>query len=140
MSKSTKSPNIINTINEIITLAKEREIIHLNTKDEWLDGRQITIKNRKLINFGSCSYLGLETDQRLKEAGIDAIQRYGAQFSSSRTYVSFPLYEKLEQLLEQVFGIPVLLSQSTGVRHQAVIPIAVEDHAAVILDHQTHYS
>src|SRR5206468_2324040 len=37
---------------------------------------------------GSCSYLGLELDQRLKNAGKDAIDKYGMQFSSSRAYVS----------------------------------------------------
>ena len=51
------------------------------------------------VNFGSCSYLGLETDLRLKHAACDAVARYGVQFASSRAYVSCPPYAELERLL-----------------------------------------
>lgn len=141
MMKKNKTSSVFNTINEILTIARDRGIIHLTTEDEKYDGRIITIKGNKLINFGSCSYLGLETDQRLKEASIDAVRRYGAQFSSSRTYCSFTLYEQLEELIARMFNVKnVLLSTCTTLGHQAVIPIAVDDSDAVILDQQVHYS
>jgi 7-keto-8-aminopelargonate synthetase-like enzyme len=140
MKKSIETPNFLNVINEIISIAKSKEIVHLSIDDEILDGRNISIKDNQMINFGSCSYLGLEIDGRLKEAGIDAIRRYGAQFSCSRTYLSLPLYQRLEDTLEKVFGCPVVLSQSTAVGHQAVIPTLINENDAVILDHQSHYS
>lgn len=140
MATKNKSANLIQTINEILITAQKRGIVHLYTEDTYLNGREITIKNQKLIHFGSCSYLGLETDQRLKDAGIDAIQRYGSQFSCSRTYLSFTLYQELEDLIGKMFKAPFLLSTSSTMGHDAVIPIVVEDNDCIILDHQAHYS
>ena len=140
MSNFSKTTNLINTINEIIEIGKNREIVHQYTKDTAFDGRQITIKEKPVINFGSCSYLGFEIDSRLKDAGIDAITRYGSQFSCSRTYVSCTLYEELEELIGKLFNAPFLLSTSSTLGHQAVVPIVVEDNDAVVLDHQAHVS
>jgi 7-keto-8-aminopelargonate synthetase-like enzyme/predicted N-acyltransferase len=140
MKKNIKSSSVINAINEISMIAKDRGIAHLFTQDSLFDGRQITIRNQTMINFGSCSYLGLETDQRIKDSGIEAIQRYGSQFSCSRTYVSFTLYEELEELLGKMFQAPLLLSTCSTMGHMAVIPIIIDDEDAVILDHQAHIS
>jgi len=40
---------------------------------------------RKMVEFVSCSYLGLETHPALKKADIDAIERFGVQVSVART-------------------------------------------------------
>ena len=140
MAKNQKKTNLIDTINEISTIARNRGIAHLFTQDQRLDGRTITLKGKPHINFGSCSYLGLELDQRLIQAGMDALQRYGSQFSCSRTYVSITLYEELEDLLYKMFGRPVILSTCSTLGHQSVIPIIIEDGDAVILDQQAHVS
>lgn len=140
MKRKTNTSNFIQSVNEIISIAKERNVVHLYTENEYLDGRSITINHKQLINFGSCSYLGLETTTRMKEASIDAVERYGTQYSSSRTYVSFTLYEALELLLSQIFNAPIIISSTTSLGHQAVIPIVVEDDDAVIVDHQAHIS
>ena len=67
-----------------------RGLAHLTAEDEELSGRFVTLRGRRHVNFGSCSYLGLETDLRLKNAACDAVSRYGVQFASSRAYVSCP--------------------------------------------------
>ena len=140
MAKNKKFQDSICHINEIATIARKRGIAHLCTEDESLNGKYITINGNGIVNFGSCSYLGLETDSRLKESSIEAIRRYGTQFSSSRTYVSFTLYEKLEELLKIIFNCPVILSSTTSLGHQAVIPIIIADGDAVVMDHQAHAS
>ena len=66
----------------------------------------MTLRGRRQVNFGSCSYLGLETDLRLKTAACDAVARYGVQFASSRAYVSCPPYAELERLLAALFETP----------------------------------
>ena len=80
-----------------------RGLGHLTAEDEQLGGRFVTLRGRRQINFGSCSYLGLETDLRLKNAACDAVARYGVQFASSRAYVSCPPYAELERLLAAMF-------------------------------------
>jgi 7-keto-8-aminopelargonate synthetase-like enzyme/predicted N-acyltransferase len=76
----------------------------------------------------------------MKAAAIDAVRRYGTQFSSSRAYVSVTPYRELEELLGQIFNAPVILSSTTSLGHYGVIPILIEDGDAVIMDHQAHFS
>lgn len=140
MKKSVNSLNFIDMVNEIIETGRKREILQLYTQDEFFDGRNIRVKNKQLINFGSCSYLGLELDERLKIAAIAAIQKYGIQFSSSRSYLSFTLYEELEELVRKIFNSPILLTPTITLGHQAVIPTIIEQGDAIILDQQVHAS
>lgn len=139
-SKTNKYSGFIDIVNEFITIGRSRGIVHQFTEDEEFDGRSIILNGKKMVNFGSCSYLGLETDERIKEAAIDAVRRYGSQFSSSRTYTSFTLYRELEELLNRMFGANVILATSSTLGHRSVIPILINDHDAVIFDHQAHIS
>ena len=110
-------------------------------EDARLDGRQIELAGRRLVNFGSCSYLGLETDARLKRAACEAVERYGVVFSSSRAYVSLPLYAEFEALLAQVVGgHPVVVAPTTSLLHQAALPVLVSDDDAVCFDVMVHSS
>ncbi len=138
--KKSKPQGIISSINEIIDNGRQREILQLYTEDLAYNGRTIKIKGSDKLNFGSCSYLGLELDERLKAAAIEAIQNYGIQYSSSRSYVSCTLYTELESLIKQVFGHYSLLAPTTTLGHQAVIPIVVETGDLIILDQQVHAS
>jgi 7-keto-8-aminopelargonate synthetase-like enzyme len=110
-------------------------------EDESFDGRCITLRGRRLVNFGSCSYLGLETDARLKNAACEAVLRYGVQFSASRAYVTAPLYREYEALLsEMVQGAPVVLAQTTSLGHLGALPVLVGERDAVLYDVQVHAS
>ncbi len=140
MDNKKKNGNIVDTVNDIINLGKERGVLLQYTDDESYDGRTISIGGKKLVNFGSCSYLGLETDRRLKDAAIEAIQKYGIQYSSSRTYVSCTLYTELEDLVSQMFENNVVLTPTTTLGHMSVIPVVVEEGDVIILDQQAHAS
>ena len=118
----------------------ERGLILRTPDDEPLDGRTISLDGRSLLNFGSCSYLGLELDPRMRQAVIDAVLRYGTQFSSSRTYMSAPPYLELEAQLESMFGGHVVLAPTTTLGHLAALPVIVESGDAVILDQLVHHS
>ncbi len=139
MEKKTPS-NIINIVNDIATICKQQGIAHLYTEDDVYNGRTITINGNQLINFGSCSYLGLDVDERLKEAAIQAIRQYGVQFSSSRSYVACTLYKEWEKLLHTMFNAPLILTTSVSLGHHAVIPVVVEGGNAIIMDQQVHAS
>jgi hypothetical protein len=70
---------------------------HRAAEDDKLDGRHVTLDGRRMVNFGSCSYLGLELDPRLTEGACDAVARYGVIFSSSRAYLSAPIFPRYEE-------------------------------------------
>lgn len=135
-----KNNSFIDTIDQIITDGVKKGILHLNNEDEFLEGNLIKLKGKDVVNFGSCSYLGLEFDKRLKEGAIDAIQKYGTQFSESRAYVSIKLYKDLEEKFEKIFNASVIISPTTTLGHIAAIPVLVSEKDAVIIDHQAHNS
>ncbi|MEO6302298.1 MAG: aminotransferase class I/II-fold pyridoxal phosphate-dependent enzyme, partial [Bacteroidia bacterium] len=135
-----KQNSFIDTIDQIITDGVNKGILHLNNEDEFLEGNTITLKGKEVVNFGSCSYLGLEFDRRLKDGAIEALEKYGTQFSESRAYVSVKLYKDLENYFEQIFNASVVVSPTTTLGHIAAIPVLVSENDAVIIDHQAHNS
>jgi 7-keto-8-aminopelargonate synthetase-like enzyme len=116
------------------------KLYHLELEDPVLNGRTVTVQSKQLINFASCSYLGLEMDERLKRGAIESIERYGTQFSSSSSYLSLPLYTELRKKYEQIFGAEVIVSPSTTLGHLSVIPTIVSNRDAIVMDKQVHNS
>ena len=139
MKKNSYDKNI-NTIDEVFSNAVKKGIFHLSTEDDFLDGRIITINGHKVINFGSCSYLGLELNKSVIESSINATRKYGTQFSSSRAYLSLGLYKELESMFRNIFNTPVVIAPTTTLAHSSAIPVVVGDKDAVILDFQVHAS
>ena len=134
------SSQVVQVLNQVIDLGHQFDLLHHHTEDEQMNGRTISINGKELMNYGSCSYLGLEHHSALKEGVMDAVQKYGTQFSSSRTYASLGLYKELEANLVNMFKRPVVVTASTTLGHLAAIPIIVGDNDAVVLDMQVHNS
>lgn len=135
-----KHNNYIDTVDSVFSGAKEEGILHLYAEGNSLNGRTINIKDRELLHFGTTGYLGLEQDERLKEAAISAIRNFGTQFPLSKTYLSHPLYSELESKIEKMYTIPPIITKNSTLGHMAVIPTLIRDEDAVILDHQVHWS
>ena len=132
--------NYLDTIDDIFSDAKKKGIMHLYTEGDGLIGSKLNIKGKELSNFGTCGYLGLELDERLKEGAIRATEKYGTQFSVSRGYVSTNINGKLEELISQMYGYPAMVFSSTSSCHISVIPTVIREGDAVILDQQVHMS
>lgn len=127
-------------VNWIVMEGIERGLGHLTIEDTELGGRMIQLHGKDVVNFGSASYLGLELDPRLAVGTIDAVKRFGTQYSSSRAYVASGQYPVLEELLAEVFGAPVVVTPSTTLGHLAAIPTMVQDGDVVVMDHEVHAS
>ncbi|HEY8934548.1 MAG TPA: aminotransferase class I/II-fold pyridoxal phosphate-dependent enzyme [Cyclobacteriaceae bacterium] len=141
MTKTKSSNKFVNTIDECLTNGVKNGIFQVSLEDEVLNGREVTIAGQRVVNFGSCSYLGLEVDDRLKQGAIDATLRYGTQYSSSRLFSACNLYEELEDLFYKIFdNNPAVLAATTTLSHVGALPILVQDNDLVILDHQVHGS
>lgn len=135
-------PNkFVDTIYECCDTGVRKEVFHIIYEDHELDGRVLTIDGKKAVNFGSCSYLGLELDPRLKNGAIDAINRYGVHYSSSRAYSACPLYIEAEKLLSQIFdNNPVVIGGTTTLTHVGVLPVLLQENDHIILDQKVHGS
>ncbi|MEO6097378.1 MAG: aminotransferase class I/II-fold pyridoxal phosphate-dependent enzyme [Fibrobacteria bacterium] len=137
---STNETNPIAQLNAFINGAKAKGIAHLVDEGETHTGETVEIHGKRLKNFGSCGYMSLEFDPRILEGGIDAIRRYGTQFSTSRVFLSNPLYPQLEDMLEKIFRRPALLAPTTTLAHLAALPTLVSPDDVVLLDQQVHSS
>lgn len=140
MSQSVRFDQIVKIVNEFSEIGEKKGLGKLYTEDNCLDGRIITIKGKPMLNLGSCSYLGLELDRRLKEAAIEAIEQYGTLFASSRIYVSTGNYSALEALTSEIYGRPILLTTTVSIGHNCVMPIIISANDMVIFDQQAHIS
>jgi 7-keto-8-aminopelargonate synthetase-like enzyme len=127
-------------LDEVVSEAASRGLALQTADDAPLDGRTISLAGRPRINFGSCSYLALELDPRLRKGVYEATARYGTQFSSSRAYMSAPPYLELEGRLDRMFGGHALMVPTTSLGHLAALPVLVGSRDAVVLDQQVHAS
>jgi 7-keto-8-aminopelargonate synthetase-like enzyme len=107
---------------------------------ESSSGRFVSLEGERLMNFGSCGYMALESRPELREAAHQAIDEYGTQFQFSRAYLQCPLYLELEALLEQVTGRPVAVAASTSLGHMAALPVLIRDGDTVVIDQFAHAS
>jgi 7-keto-8-aminopelargonate synthetase-like enzyme/predicted N-acyltransferase len=128
------------TVEALHEEARRRGLFFLTASDQELSGRTVTIADRQVVSFSSCSYLGLERHPRLIAGVHDAVDRFGTQFSSSRGYLSAPPYAKLEALLSQLFGGHALVTSSTTLGHQVALGVLATEKDAIVMDHQVHHS
>ncbi|WP_258105214.1 bifunctional aminotransferase class I/II-fold pyridoxal phosphate-dependent enzyme/GNAT family N-acetyltransferase [Marinoscillum sp. MHG1-6] len=132
--------NILDTVDAVFTVSKNKGSLHLYAEDDTLDGRHLTINGRKVLHFGTCGYLGLEHHPKLKQGAIDAIMKYGTQFPMSRTFVSNPLYNELHDRIQEMYKAPVVVSKNCTLSHLTTIPILITQEDLVVMDHLVHTS
>lgn len=132
--------NFLDSVNDVFTDAKKAGVLHLYADGNQFSGRTISVENNSLFHFGTTGYLGLEQDPRLKKAAINAINKYGTQFPLSKSYISNPLYKALEEKVYAMYNHPIVITKNSTLGHMGVIPSAVKDQDAIILDHQVHWS
>lgn len=131
---------LVDAIDESIR-AHAKAGVALQTADDvdYL-GRSLSLAGQQLLNFGGCSYLGLEQRPELKDAVIEAVRRYGTQFSMSRVYMDSPLYKTLEGALATMTGGHALVTASTTLGHIAALPVLVRPGDAIVMDRFAHAS
>jgi len=113
----------------------------LQTADEGaFSGRFVGYEGRQLLNFVTCSYLGLEQREDLKRAAISAIERLGVQFSCSRAVIQSSEYGDLEAALGTMTGGKAIVAATTTLAHIAALPVLIGPRDAVIIDQQAHAS
>ncbi|HET9455660.1 MAG TPA: aminotransferase class I/II-fold pyridoxal phosphate-dependent enzyme [Gemmatimonadaceae bacterium] len=73
---------------------------------EGVSGAVARIGGREVANFANYNYLGLSGDQRVSQAAIDAVHRYGTSVSASRVVSGErPLHRELEEELASFLGV-----------------------------------
>lgn len=89
------------------------------------DGKRVTLDDdSEVVEFVSCSYLGLESHPALVEAAHLALDRYGLHLSSSRNRMRPKYLGELEDLMRMIYpGTSVCVFTSTSSVHLGVLPV-----------------
>ena len=100
------------------------------------------IDGREVITLSSNNYLGLATHPKLRQAALDAVERYGAGSGAVRTIAgTMSLHEELEaRLAEFKHTEAVLTFQSGFTCNTGVIPILAPEGATIVSDALNHAS
>jgi len=107
---------------------------------EGYTGRSVNVDGVELLNFGSCSYLGLEKRIELRIEAERALRNFGTQFSYSRGYLQSDLYVELEQNLAAITGGKALVVPTTTLGHISTLPVLVGPKDFVFIDQFAHAS
>ncbi|MBT9314810.1 aminotransferase class I/II-fold pyridoxal phosphate-dependent enzyme [Leptothoe spongobia] len=70
------------------------------------NGREVIINNKKVIDFASCNYLGLDLDEEVMAAIPEAMKKWGVHPSWTRAVASPRPYQELETNLAKFVGAP----------------------------------
>ena len=97
---------------------------------------------RKLSYFAGCDYFRLSSHPAVARALLAGLRRYGLNVSASRlTTGNHALYEELETLLAEFFGVPSALLVSTGYAANAIAAQGLQESCSrVLIDSQAHSS
>ena len=106
------------------------------------EGTEVIFNDQRVIMCGSNNYLGLTTHPKVRQAAIDAIERYGTSCTGSRFLNgNMTLHEDLEARLAEWVGKEAALVFSTGMQvNLGTISALVGRGDYVILDKEDHAS
>jgi 8-amino-7-oxononanoate synthase len=106
------------------------------------EGTEVTYQGRHIIMCGSNNYLGLTTHPKVRQAAVDAIERFGTSCTGSRFLNgNMSLHENLEAELADWVGKEDSLVFSTGMQvNLGTISALVGRGEIVILDKDDHAS
>ncbi|MEQ8474385.1 MAG: pyridoxal phosphate-dependent aminotransferase family protein [Marinoscillum sp.] len=103
---------------------------------------EVMVEGKKVLMFGSNSYLGLTTHPKIKEAAINAIKKYGSSLSGSR-YMNgtSDMHTELESRLAKFLNKEAVALYSTGFQvNIGVLPTIAGKGDYLFLDRLNHAS
>jgi len=106
------------------------------------EGAIANFEGKEVVMIGSNNYLGLTTDQRVRQAAIDAVNRYGTSVTGSRFLNgTLELHLELDRRLAKFVGKEAALVFSTGYQtNVGTISALVGKGDYVIIDKDDHAS
>jgi 7-keto-8-aminopelargonate synthetase-like enzyme len=117
--------------------------IHLKdvTIDDMDDHRGARILGQTVVNFGSDSFLGLDRDERVQKAIVEALPRWGTHNGASRAFSSVALCVEAEQRLARWLGVEdTLIFPSVTLANAGLIPALAGKGDLLIVDRLSHDS
>ena len=127
-----------NALEEIKTqdLYRQLRIIH------GAQSARVQVDGQKVVLFSSNNYLGLAEHPALREAAIEALERYGCGAGASRSISgTMELHKELEKRIARFKGCEAALLFSTGyMANIGLLTTVVEEGDLIVSDEFNHAS
>ncbi|NDI33249.1 glycine C-acetyltransferase [Chengkuizengella sediminis] len=129
-------------LNQNLNELKEKGLYNEIDPLESSNGPVIKVNGKQLINLSSNNYLGLATDERLKQAMIEAINEYGVGAGAVRTINgTFKLHIELEEKLANFKHTESAIAYQSGFNcNMAAISAVMDKNDAILSDELNHAS
>jgi len=109
--------------------------------DRMGTNRIIEVAGKKVINFGSDSFLGLDQDPRVQDALRRGIRRWGTHNGASRAFSSVRANFEAEKKLAEWLGTEAtLIYPSVTLANMGALPGLVGRQDVLVVDEQAHNS
>jgi glycine C-acetyltransferase len=129
-------------LNENLEDLKGKGLYNVIDPLESPNGPMITINGKQLVNLSSNNYLGLATDERLKQAAAEAIETYGVGAGAVRTINgTLKLHVELEEKLAEFKHTEAAIAYQSGFNcNMAAISAVMDKNDAILSDELNHAS
>ncbi len=106
-------------------------------QDAWT-----VVDGKRVLNFCSNNYLGFANHPELRQAAIEAIEKYGVGPAAVRTIAgTMTLHKELEERLARFKRVEAAIALQSGFNaNQAVIPLLMREGDLIISDELNHAS
>ena len=103
---------------------------------------QVVMEGRETLMIGSNNYLGLTSDPRVIDAGVEALKKYGSGNSGSRFLNgTLDIHKELEDKLAKFLHKEAVMTFSTGFQSNLGIISAIAGmHDVILCDKENHAS
>jgi len=125
-----------------LTDLKQKGLYNVIDPLESANGPMIKIAGKELINLSSNNYLGLATDDRLKQKAIQAIEQFGVGAGAVRTINgTLKPHIQLEEKLAQFKHTEAAIAYQSGFNcNMAAISAVMDKDDAILSDELNHAS
>lgn len=109
-----------------------------------LDGKWIHLDEKKMLNLSSNDYLGIASDQKMRQDFLSNPDIDKAIFSSSSSRLltgNYPVYQKMEHLLTDLYKKESALVFSSGYHmNMGILPAIADKNTLILADKLVHAS
>lgn len=106
-----------------------------------VNGIEINIAGKKMLNLCSNDYLGLSMHPLLQERSIEFIDKYGSGATASRLICgNYDFYEQVENKLAKLKQVEAALVLSSGFQANITVIPALADRNSLILSDQLNHN
>lgn len=109
-----------------------------------LDGKWIHLDEKKMLNLSSNDYLGIASDQKMRQDFLSNLDLDKAIFSSSSSRLltgNYPVYQKVEHLLTDLYKKESALVFSSGYHmNMGILPAIADKNTLILADKLVHAS